>query len=165
MASSELQERLVSYLTDVHSLEQNAINMLQMGSEQAGEQGLRDAFRQHLAETEEHQRLISRRLEHYDESSSTLKDVAQKGGAMLSGMMAKAAPDTTGKLAIQAYAFEHAEIASYRMLRVVAERAGDHETVQVAERILAQEQAAAQKLDGLLDHVAAFDLEQMGAAA
>ncbi len=165
MASAEIQERLVSYLTDVHSLEQNAISMLQMGAEQAGHQALKEAFRQHLNETQEHARLIGQCLERYEASSSTLKDMAQKGGAMLSGMVAKAAPDTAGKLAIQAYAFEHTEIASYRMLRVVAERAGDQQTVQAADQILVQEQAAAQKLDGLLEQVAAYDLEQMGAAA
>jgi ferritin-like metal-binding protein YciE len=51
------------------------------------------------------------------------------------------------------------------MLSVVAERAGDQETVQVAQRILAQEQSAAQKIDGLLETVAAGDLERMGVAA
>ena len=84
---------------------------------------------------------------------------------MVTGTVAKAAPDTTGKLAIQAYAFEHLEIASYRMLRVVAERAGDQETARVAEQILAQEQEAASKLDALLEEVSAYDVDQQQAAA
>jgi ferritin-like metal-binding protein YciE len=165
MPGSDITEQLVKYLTDVHSMEQNAIEMLRTGSEHAGDEQLKQAFGEHLTETEEHARLVSERLEALGESPSTLKDMAQKGGAMLGGMMAKAAPDTTGKLAIQAYAFEHMEIASYRMLKVVAERAGDQETVQVAERILEQEHEAVGKLDGLLEKVAAYDLREMGVAA
>jgi ferritin-like metal-binding protein YciE len=164
MANEELQKQLVNYLQDVHALEQNAIAQLRTGADQAGDQALKDAFSEHLRETEEHERLIAQRLETYGEKPSTLKDLAQKGGALLTGTIAKAAPDTTGKLAIQAYAFEHMEIASYRMLRVVAERAGDQETVQIADRILAEEQSAASKLETLLEPVANFDLREIGVA-
>jgi ferritin-like metal-binding protein YciE len=115
--------------------------------------------------TKEHERLIRERLEALGESPSTLKDIAQKGGALVSGMMAKVAPDTTGKLAIQAYAFEHLEIASYRMLKVVAEHAGDQETVRIADQILRQEQEAAHKIGELLEPVANHDLRELGVAA
>jgi ferritin-like metal-binding protein YciE len=165
VASDDLKQQLINYLTDVHSTEQNAIAQLRTGAEQAGESALRAAFEQHLSETEEQARLIAERLDSYGESPSSLKDLAQKGGAVISGMAAKAAPDTTGKLAIQAFAFEHLEIASYRMLSVVARRAGDEQTVQVAERILAQEQAAADKIGGLLEQVAEYDLRELGVAA
>lgn len=165
MAAENLQEQLVKYLSDVHSAEENAITQLRTGAESAEEPALATVFRQHLTETEEHERLVRERLEAHGEKPSTLKDVAQKGGAMLSGMMAKGAPDTSGKLAIQAFAFEHLEIASYRMLRQVAERAGDIETVQVASRILGEEEAAAQKLGSMLEQVAQGDLERIGVVA
>jgi ferritin-like metal-binding protein YciE len=47
----------------------------------------------------------------------------------------------------------------------VAERAGDQETVRVADQILTQERAAAEKLSDLLERVADHDLRQMGLAA
>ena len=165
MAGTEIQEQLITYLKDAHGLEQNALTQLKAGAETAGDEALKAAFREHLAQTEEHDRLISERLEAYGESPSKLKDMAHKGGAMMGGTVAKAAPDTTGKLAIQAYAFEHVEIASYRMLSVVAQRAGDQQTLEVARRILEDEQAAARKLDGLLEQVAEYDLHEIGAAA
>jgi len=158
-------EQLVAYLTDVHSTEENALAQLKTGAETAGHPGLTAAFREHLAETQAHERLIRGRLEAHDADPSKLKDLAQKGSAMATGALAKSAPDTTGKLAIQAYAFEHLEIASYRMLRVVAERAGDQETVEVADRILQQEEHAASTLDALLDDVSAYDVAQQEAAA
>jgi ferritin-like metal-binding protein YciE len=165
MPAENLEQQLVKYLEDVHSTEENAIAQLRAGAESADDEALAAALREHLAETEEHERLVSERLDAYGASSSTLKDTAQKGAAKMTGMMAKAAPDTSGKLAIQAFSFEHLEIASYRMLREVARRAGDEQTVTVAERILAQEEAAAQKLGSLLEAVAERDLERQGVAA
>ena len=163
--ATDIRQKLIDYLADAHSLEQNAIAQLQTGAQEAGDSSLRSAFEEHLAETEEHERLISQRLESLGESPSKLKDLAQKGGAAMTGMMAKAAPDTTGKLAAQAYAFEHLEIASYRLLSVVAERAGDQVTLSVVQRILGQEEAAAHKLEGLLEPVAQYDLREMDVAA
>jgi len=160
MAPNTLQEQLVKYLTDVHSTEQNALEQLRTGAESVEDPQLAGVLREHLAETEEQERLLRERLEAYAATPSKIKDLAQKGGAMASGALAKSAPDTTGKVAIQAYAFEHLEIASYRMLRTVAERAGDQETVQMAERILDQERAAAEKLDGLIEQAAVSGLPQ-----
>ncbi len=165
MPADDLQQQLVKYLEDVHSTEENAISQLRDGAESAEDQELASALRQHLVETEEHERLISERLRAYDASPSSMKDAAQKGAAKLTGMVSKAAPDTSGKLAIQAYAFEHLEIASYRMLREVAHRAGDEQTVTVAERILAEEQAAAKRVGSLLEHVAEHDLHRQGMTA
>jgi ferritin-like metal-binding protein YciE len=68
------------------------------------------------------------------------------------------------EIAIQTFAFEHLEIASYRSLRTVAERAGDQETVQLAERILADERATADKLDALLEEAALVGLPQTASA-
>ena len=165
MPRDALQDKLVTYLADVHSTEQNALSTLRAGADSVNDQELAAAFRAHLAETEEHERLVKARLDAYDAGPSTLKDVAQQGVAAVTGALANAAPDTTGKMAIQAYAFEHLEIASYRMLRQVATRAGDQETVAVADRILKQEHAAAETLSDLLERVADHDLQQLGLVA
>ncbi len=160
MPTDDLQEQIVKYLTDVHSTEENAASQLRSGAEAVEDAQLAEVLRDHLAETEEHERLVRSRLEALDASPSTLKDVAQKGVAAMGGALAGAAPDTTGKIAIQAFATEHLEIASYRSLRAVALRAGDTETAALAEQIEAQEQAAAQKLDALLEQAALVGLPQ-----
>jgi ferritin-like metal-binding protein YciE len=165
MPQDTLQQRLVKYLTDVHSTEQNALSTLRTGAESVDDPELAAAFRDHLVETEEHARLIGDRVAAYGAGTSRIKGVAQKGVAAVTGAVANAAPDTAGKMAIHAYAFEHLEIASYRMLRQVAERAGDHETVTVADRILGEEHAAAERLSNLLERIADHDLDQMGLAA
>jgi ferritin-like metal-binding protein YciE len=165
MSQDSLHDQLISYLADVHSTEQNALSTLRAGVDSVEDPELAVVFREHLAETEDHERMIKERLQALDAGPSTLKDLTQKGLAAVTGAVANSAPDTAGKMAIQAYAFEHLEIASYRMLRQVAERAGDHETVRVADQILVQERSAAEKLSHLLERVADHDLRQMGLAA
>jgi ferritin-like metal-binding protein YciE len=164
MPADDIREQIVKYLTDVHSTEENAADQLRTGADTVQDDQLARVLRDHLQETEEHERLIRARLEALDATPSKLKDVAQKGMAAVGGALSGAAPDTTGKVAIQAFATEHLEIASYRSLRAVAQYAGDTETAALAERILVQEQAAAEKLDALLDRAAVVGLPQSAAA-
>jgi ferritin-like metal-binding protein YciE len=165
MSSTSIDEQLVKYLTDAHSIEEQALAQLRDAPDVAGDPQLEAAFREHLAETERHEQLVSERLEALGASPSKLKDLAQKGGAMATGALAKSAPDTTGKLAIQAFAFEHLEIASYELLRRVAARAQDGETEALAERIVVQERAAAERIRSLLDQALDASLQQLGLAA
>ena len=72
-------------------------------------------------------------------------------------------PDTPGKLAAFARAFEHLEIGGYEQLKRVAERAGDDETAALAERVLAQEREAAERIAGAFDQALTASLEEVGA--
>jgi hypothetical protein len=60
-------------------------------------------------------------------------------------------PKTPLRLATVAFAFENLEVATYRVIRRLAERAGDTETASVAARILEQEEAAAELVSGTFD--------------
>jgi ferritin-like metal-binding protein YciE len=116
-------------------------------------------------ETQEHDRYVGERLEAYGESPSKLKDAASRAGAVGLGLGAQAAPDTPGRLAAVAYAFEHLEIASYEQLKRVAQRVGDEATVRVTERILADERLAAEKLANAWDLAVERSLEGEAAAS
>ena len=61
-----------------------------------------------------------------------------------------------------AFAFEHLEIAAYEQLSRVAERAGDHETVELAMSILAEERAMAGRLAEQWDTAVDSALEDQG---
>jgi ferritin-like metal-binding protein YciE len=161
----DLGEQLNSYLTDAHAIEAQAIELLSKGRAIVGQGDLATAMEEHLAETHEHQRLIDERLNARGASPSKLKDAALRLGALNWGGFFGAQPDTPAKLAGFAYAFEHLEIGAYELLRRVAERAGDAETVAVAERILHQEREAAHKIHSLFDAAvdAALDAQGVGA--
>jgi ferritin-like metal-binding protein YciE len=145
----DLGEQLNKYLADAHAIEEQAIQLLSKGPQLAGEEELAAAYAEHLEETQEHRRLVAERLGARGAAPSKLKDAALRLGALNWGAFFAAQPDTPAKLCGFAYAFEHLEIGGYELLRRVAERAGDRETVQMAERILGDERGAAAKLKSL----------------
>jgi ferritin-like metal-binding protein YciE len=122
-----------AYLADAHALEAQSIELLQHPVEP-----LTPIFEEHLAESREHQR----RIEALGAKPSRLKDAAMRLGALNWRGFFGAQPDTPAKLAAFAYAFEHLEIGGYEQLR----RIGEPNAAAVAERILPDERAAAEKL-------------------
>ncbi len=145
----DLDDQLNKYLADVHAIEQQAEGLLSKGSDLAGDSELSAAYESHLTETRGHIKTIEDRLSARGGSNSKLKDAAMKAGALNWGAFFAAQPDTPAKLCAFAYAFEHLEIASYELLRRLADRAGDQETSQAATTILAQERGAARRLNSL----------------
>jgi ferritin-like metal-binding protein YciE len=157
----DIQSELVSYLTDAHAIEAQALQLLEAGPAIAGLQELAEVFRGHLDETREQQRLVEQRLQALGESPSRFQNIGMRlGGANLGAFFA-AQPDTPAKLAGFAFAFEHLEIAAYELLRRVAQRAGDQETAELAERIAAEERAAANRIAGTWDAAMDVTLRQL----
>lgn len=162
MAES-LNEQVIKYLTDAHAIEVQAIQQLEAAAGIAGDEDVARIYREHLEETREQERLVTQRLEALGESPSRIKDLGMRGAAMAMGLFAQVQPDTPGKVAVQAFSFEHYEIAAYELLRRVAQRAGDTETVQLADKILAQERAAAEKVASTFDRAVELSLQAHGA--
>ena len=163
-APGDLDEQLNTYLADAHAIEQQATALLSKAPELAGDAELSHAYSSHLEETHEHSRLIDERLQARGGSTSKLKDLAMRAGALNWGAFFAAQPDTPAKLAAFAYAFEHLEIASYELLRRVAAAAGDEQTVQAASSILAQERVAAERLRSLVPRALEATLDEQDLA-
>ena len=159
----DLGEQLDKYLADAHAIEAQAIELLEKGPEMVGDPELAGILEEHLAETRDHQELVESRLDARNATASKLKDVAMRAGALGWGSFFQAHPDTPGKLAAFAYAFEHLEMGAYEQLRRVAERAGDAETAQTAVRILEQEREAAKRISSRFDRAVEASLEAVGA--
>jgi len=83
-------------------------------------------------------------------------------GALQWGAFFAGHPDTGGKLAAFTFAFEYLEIGSYEQLKRVARRAHDEETAAMAERILAQERTAAERIEGMFDEAVTVALQAVG---
>jgi ferritin-like metal-binding protein YciE len=151
MTPHTLEEQLVKYLTDAHSIERQALVQMKLAPKIAGEPALADAFAQHLTETEEHERLVRDALEHREASRSVVKDAAGAITGLGFGAFAAAQPDTPGKLLAHAVSYEHMEEAAYELLSLLAEKCQDEDALQTARRIESQEQGMARRLEGLYD--------------
>jgi ferritin-like metal-binding protein YciE len=160
----DLDEQLTKFLTDVHSIEVQALAQLEKAPGIVGDESLREAFLQHLDETREHERLVRAQLEERGADTSTLKDVAGRVGGWAMIAFAKLNPDTPGKLTAHAYSYEHMELAAYELLARAARRAGDQPVVDMAERIAAQEHAMAERLAANFDRAADASLAEKDAA-
>jgi ferritin-like metal-binding protein YciE len=165
VGNDDLREQLAKYLADAHAIEEQAAGLLERGKETVGDAELARLFESHLGETRRHGELLERRLDALGGDPTSLKDALMRLGALNWATFFQAHPDTPGKLAAFAFAFEHLEIGGYEQLKRVAERAGDHETVTTVDAILAEERAAAEKLAGAFDRAAEASLEAVGATS
>jgi len=161
----EIDTQLNKYLADAHAIEAQAIQLLEKGQKIAGDPELTNLLDEHLEETREQQRMVEERLTAREGRTNSLKDAALSLGALNWGGFFAAHPDTPGKLCVFAFAFEHLEIGGYEQLKRVAERAADGHTIQMAESILAQERAAAGKLESALGRAVDASLQEQGVAA
>lgn len=158
----DMNEQLIKYLADAHALEQQSISLLERAPSIVGDSVLAQLFEEHLAETREQARLLEELLTQKGGRTNTLKDAALSLGGVNWGAFFAAHPDTPGKLAAFAYAFEHLEIAGYELLKCVATHAADGHGIQLAERIAAQERLAAQKIAAQFAHAADASLDAGG---
>jgi ferritin-like metal-binding protein YciE len=158
-----LEEQLTKYLTDAHSIEEQALPQLRAAPDVAGDPELGRLFREHLAETQEQERLVRARLEAHDASPSKLKDLAGKAGGFVFVLFAKSQPDSPGKLVAHAHSYEAMELAAYELLQRVADRAGDTETTEVARRIAGQERGMRDRLAASFDRAVEASLAEKGA--
>jgi ferritin-like metal-binding protein YciE len=163
MATS-VEEQLVKYLADAHSVEVQALAQMRGAPGLAGDTRLAAAFREHLIETEGHERTIRARLEALGADPSRLKDAAGRGGGRGMLLFARSQPDTSGKLTAHAFSYEHMEVATYGLLNAAARIAGDPETADAAATIGAEEKRMADRLASLFDVAVEASLSEVTAA-
>src|SRR3954453_16132310 len=163
MADRSFEEQITKYLTDVHSIEGQALEQMRMAPKIEGDPDLGRIFEEHLEETNEHERLVREELEARGASPSTVKDVAGRVGGWGMVLFARLNPDSPGKLAMHAFSYEHMELAAYELVRRVAERAGDTTTIELARRVGEQERAMADRIAARWDEAVEASLAEKGA--
>ena len=159
------EDQLEHYLVDVYSIEQQALAQLRTAPEIAGGAKLSHHFREHLAETEQQAEMVKDRLEAVGGSPSKVKDAVMRLGGKGFLLFARVQPDTPGKLAAHAHAYEALEYAAYDLLIRAAQKAGDQETVRVATLIREQEGAMRDRLATDFDEAAEASLRATGKPA
>src|SRR5215216_4181281 len=163
MTDRSSDEQITKYLTDVHSIEVQALAQMRVAPRLAGDPELGRIFREHLRETEEHERLVREELERRGQRPSRVKDAAGRAGGWGMVLFARVNPDTPGKLAMHAFSYEHMELAAYELLRRLADRAQEPAVAEMASTIGAQERAMADRLDQRWDAAVDASLREKGA--
>src|ERR671932_758069 len=159
---TEITEQLTKYLTDAHSIEEQALAQLRTAPEIAGDPELAAAYREHLRETEGHEQTVRDLLEARGAKPSLTKDVVTKVGGKGFLLFARLNPDTPGKLHSHALSYEALELSSYELLHRVAERAEEPEVVHAADRIAGEERAMMQRLESTFDRAVDASLREVG---
>ncbi|MGF7056082.1 ferritin-like metal-binding protein YciE [Bosea sp. OAE752] len=134
------EEHLMNWLRDAHAMEKQAETML---SAIAGRlehyPELKARIEAHLQETRVQSDMLISCIERRGGDSSTMKDLIGRFAAMGQGVCGMMASDEVIKGAMAGYAFEHVEVAAYKVLIAAADHCGDPETSAVCQRILQQE--------------------------
>lgn len=148
MLSQSLDRALIDCLMDARALEQLGLRVLEEGARLGPDETTADIYRAHHQQTRGHLRLIDERLSAHD-----IEPPAADDGVRVAALHIEFDPGacSPADLAISAYTLENLEIGVYHALRGLARRLHDHETEVIAQRILEQEEDAAELVASRID--------------
>ena len=161
--NNDLHELFLDELADVYSAEQQLTKALPKLAKTAKNDELREAFEQHLEETENHVARLDQVFESLGESMKRKKckgmeGLIEEGEEVISEQKNSNALDAG--LIISAQKVEHYEIAAYGSLCCWAEQMGHNDALELLRQTLEEEKAADEKLTGIAESVANTQAEE-----
>ena len=160
-----VEELLVKHIDEAHAMEQGVLRMLDAMIETTDDAAILQELEHHRIETEGHAQRMKDRLRAHGASPSTVRQLGGIVGALAKLPLDLVRGEKAGRNARDGYATEHMEIASYQLLKRVAERAGDTETARACDEIIVQEQAMADTIAANWDAFAELSLREEGVPA
>jgi ferritin-like metal-binding protein YciE len=157
-----LDEQLVKHIDEAYAMEQNVLRMLDGMISTTDDPEILDALEHHKMQTQGHAERMKARLEAHDAQPSGIKQVGGILQALAKVPLDMVRGEKAGRNARDGFATEHLEIASYELLRRIAERAGDEETARVATEIIEEEKAMADVISENWDKFAELSLKEEG---
>ena len=162
---STVQEQLIKHLDEAHAMEQSVLRMLDGMISTTDDPKIQQELEHHKIETEGHALRMKGRLLAHGAAPSTVRQLGGILGALAKMPLDLVRGEKAGRNARDGYATEHMEIASYELLKRVAQRAGDDETVTACDEIIGQEQAMADLIAANWDTFAELSLREEGVTA
>ena len=154
--AEDVKEQLLRYLNDSYAAEVGGMASLKDLAAETTNVDLRQVVEEHITVTQSQADRISARIlalgGDKSEPKGILNQVLAKTSGVLNAFHNK--DDKQTQDTIKAYAFEHFEVGSYTSLKSYANAIGDHETAQLAETIIGEEQLAAERLLRLIPQLA-----------
>jgi ferritin-like metal-binding protein YciE len=159
---SQLKEQLVKHIDEAYAMEQNVLRMLDGMISTTDDPEILDALEHHKMQTQSHSDRMKARLEAHDATPSGVKQVGGILQAMAKMPLDMVRGEKAGRNARDGFATEHMEIASYELLRRIAQKAGDEETARVAGEIIGEEKEMANTISDNWDKFAELSLREEG---
>jgi ferritin-like metal-binding protein YciE len=161
-AVGQLKEQLIKHIDEAHAMEQNVLRMLDGMIATTDDPEILDALEHHKMQTQGHADRMAQRLEAHGATPSTVKQLGGVIGALAKMPLDFVRGEKAGRNARDGYATEHLEIASYELLRRIAQKAGDEETSTAALEIIEEERAMAKVIEQNWDKFAELSLQEEG---
>lgn len=144
MTPQTARDLFVTGLRNAHAMERQAEELMERQIERTDDYpDVQARLRQHLEETRTQIGRLDRCLEACDASASTLKDATMSFMGNMAAMAHMPAGDEILKNTFANNAFEHYEIAAYKSLIALAERAGVDAASLLTQSLREEEQMAA----------------------
>jgi ferritin-like metal-binding protein YciE len=160
--ADDLETQLVKHIDEAYAMEQNVLRMLDGMISTTDDPEIKRDLQQHKLETQQHADRMEKRLRAHDASPSMVKEAGGVVGALMKSVLDMARPEKAGRNARDGYAAEHMEIASYELLKRIAQKAADDETVTACDEIIAEEQAMAETIAANWDKFSELSLREEG---
>ena len=154
--AEDVKAQLLRYLNDSYAAEVGGIASLKDLAAETTDSDVRQVVEQHIMVTQSQADRLTARILALGGDKSEPKGILNQIMAKTSGLLNvfHSHEDKQTQDLIKAYAFEHFEIGAYTSLKAYASVIGDHETAQLAETIIGEEQLAAERLQRLIPQVA-----------
>jgi ferritin-like metal-binding protein YciE len=161
-AMDQLKTQLVKHIDEAHAMEHNVLRMLDGMISTTDDPEILDALEHHKMQTQGHVDRMRARLDAHDAQPSGVRQMTGVLQALAKMPLDLVRGEKAGRNARDGFATEHMEIASYELLRRIADRAGDEETAAAATEIIAEEKAMADVISSNWDRFAELSLKEEG---
>lgn len=157
-----IQEQLVKHLDEAYALETQVLRMLDGLMQTTSSEEVKADLETHKEETEQHRERVKECLQSYGASPSKVKEAAGIAAALMKKPLDMARSEQAIRNARDGFATEYLEIATYRLIENLAERAGDEKTVSVCRDNIAEEEKMAARIASNWDKFVDETLEEEG---
>jgi ferritin-like metal-binding protein YciE len=154
MASTDIGTIYPGALRNTRALEKQGLEQMERqlsGLERYPEYAA--VLRRHVETTKAQLARLDQALEAIGESPSILKETVTSDAGSIGAVAHAVAQDETLKNLYAGYAYQYDQVAAYRSLAVIAERAGKSDQVPFFRAAVEEETKAAEEIAGLIESV------------
>lgn len=141
-----IEDELIKALDEAYAMEKQVELLLQSMIRTTHDPTLTSDMETHLEETKEHADRVKSCLESHGKAPSKVKETTTMAAGALKAPLDMARGEKGMRNARDGFATEHLEIAAYRLIEELARKAGDQESLAVAQQNAQDEERMASRI-------------------